>query len=89
MKDDILLTIRERHRENTKAVRITGHTEEGEEYTFRILGENAWWFESFLKEDTQIVLRQIETYIVYSGTQENQIRIPLENNIRVEKAKPE
>ena len=36
MKDKLKLTISERHRENTENVRITGHTENGEAYTFHI-----------------------------------------------------
>lgn len=86
MKGEIMLTICERHRENTENVRIIGHTQEGEEYTFHILGERAWRFESFLKEGTQIVLYPIETYVLYSATQEKRIRIPSENNIRVANA---
>ncbi|MEH0007921.1 MAG: hypothetical protein V6Z82_04285 [Flavobacteriales bacterium] len=64
MTKNIHLTISERHRENTENVRITGHTENGEAYTFHIKGENAWWFESFLTEGTQITLTRVETYIV-------------------------
>lgn len=89
MKNEIILTICERYRENIETVRITGHTEDGKEHTFRVLGENAWWFESFLKKDTQIVLCPVETYVVYSGTQEDQTRIPFENSIRVEKSSSE
>lgn len=90
MKDEIILTICERHRENTENIRITGHTEDGEEYIFRILGENAWWFESFLKEGTQITLCPIETYIIYVATPENRTRVPPKNilHIRGEKAHP-
>ena len=87
MKADILLTITDRHRVNTENVRITGHTLAGEEYTFHVRGENAWWFESFLSEGTQINISPIETYAIYTGTQEKQIRIPPENTIKVEKAK--
>ncbi len=61
MTENILLTISERHRENTENVRITGHTENEEAYTFHIKGENAWWFESFLKVGTQITLYRVET----------------------------
>lgn len=86
MKENILLTISERHRENTENVRITGHTQAGEVYTFHVHGENAWWFESFLKEGDQITICRIETYVIYADTQELGIRIPSENNIRVEKA---
>ena len=87
MTKNILLTISERHRENTENVRITGHTENGEAYTFHIKGENAWWFESFLSEGTQITLYRVETYIVSAGKpQEQPIRIPPEKNIKVEKA---
>ncbi|MDD9974366.1 MAG: hypothetical protein OXU27_10185 [Candidatus Poribacteria bacterium] len=86
MKNDIYLTIFERHRVNTENVRITGHTPAGKEYTFHVCGENAWWFESFLKEGTQIKLCPVETYIIYARTKET--RIPPENNlyIIVEKA---
>ena len=87
MKDKLKLTISERHRENTENVRITGHTENGEAYTFHIKGENAWWFESFLKVGTQITLTRVETYIISAGNpQEQLIRIPPEKNIKVEKA---
>ncbi len=92
MKAEIILTIRERHRENTENVRIIGHTPEGEEYTFHILGENAWWFESFLKVGTQVILRPLEAYVIYTGNpQEQMVRIPPENNIhiRLEKASSE
>lgn len=83
MKDKIRLTISSRHRVNTENVRITGATSEGEKYTLHILGENAWWFETFLKEGTQITLCPVETYIVYAGTPEKQTRIPPENNIHI------
>ena len=87
MTENIFLTISERHRENTENVRITGHTENGEAYTFHIKGENAWWFESFLKVGTQITLTRVETYIISAGNpQEQTIRIPPEKNIKVEKA---
>ena len=87
MAKNIRLTISERHRESTENVRITGHTENGEAYTFHIKGENAWWFESFLSEGTQITLTRVETYIVSAGNpQEQPIRIPPENDIKVEKA---
>ena len=79
MKDKIILTICERHRENTEKIRITGRTEEGKEYTFHLLGENAWWFESFLKKETQITICPIETYVIYAETLEEPIRIPPEN----------
>ena len=87
MKNEITLTICERHRENTETVRVTGHTEAGEEYTFRVLGENAWWFESFLKEGTQIVLCPTETYVVYAVTQEERIRIPPERTLHIRDGK--
>lgn len=86
MKNNIRLTIHERHRENTENVRITGHTQTGDEYTFHILGENAWWFESFLKEGRQITLYATETYVLDAGTEEEPVRIPSENNIRIEQA---
>lgn len=85
MKADILLTIPDRHRVNTENVRITGQTQAGDEYTFHVRGENAWWFESFLKVGTQITLCPIETYTIYTGTQEKPISIPPENTIKVEK----
>ena len=81
MKNDIYLTISERHRVNTENVRITGHTPAGKEYTFHVRGENAWWFESFLKEGTQIKLSPVETHIIYAGTKE--IRIPPENTLHI------
>lgn len=85
MKDDIVMTICDRHRENTENIRITGHTQAGETYTFRIVGENAWRFESCFKEGTQIVLCAIETYTVYYNTQDKQRnRIPPENNISIQ-----
>ena len=85
MKDKIIITICDRHRENTENVRITGHTQKGEVYTFHIVGDNAWRFESCLKEGTQILLCPIETYAVYYVTEKNQrIRIPAENNITVQ-----
>lgn len=87
MEDNILLTISERHRVNTENVRITGHTPGGETYTFHIRGENAWWFESFLKVGTQITLRPLETYEIETGTQGPSIRIPPEKTTKVEKAK--
>ena len=86
MKAKIILTISDRHRVNTKNVRITGHTPAGETYTFHIKGENAWGFETFLKVDTRITLCPLETYEIYAGTQETPIRIPLESTIKVEKA---
>lgn len=64
MTDEIRLRISERLRVNTENVRITGHTADGEKYTFHIKGENAWWFETFLKVGTQVTLRPIETYVV-------------------------
>ncbi|MCY3724563.1 MAG: hypothetical protein OXG97_20295 [Candidatus Poribacteria bacterium] len=69
MKDILHLRITERLRENTENVRITGETTAGETYTFHIRGENAWWFESFLKVGTQITLRSLETYDIEAGTQ--------------------
>ena len=84
MKDKMTLTISERQRVNTENVRITGHTQTGEEYTFHILGENAWWFESFLTPGSQITLCRRETYIIFTDTHEKMIRIPPEKNIRVE-----
>ena len=87
MKDILHLRITERHRVNTENVRITGQTPEGETYTFHVKGENAWWFETFLKVGTQITLCPVETYEIYTGTEEKTIRIPPENNIKVEKAK--
>lgn len=87
MKDKIRLTISNRHRVNTENVRITAHTAAGEEYTFHVLGENAWWFETFLKEGTQITLCPVETYIVSAGTPEKQTRIPPKNTIKVKIAK--
>ena len=87
MTKNIHLTISERHRENTENVRITGHTPEGEKYTFHVKGENAWWFESFLKVGDQVTLSRVETYIISAGNpQEQPIRIPPEKNIKVEKA---
>ncbi len=87
MTKNIFLTISERHRATTENVRITGHTPMGEVYTFHIKGENAWWFESFLSEGTQITLTRVETYIVSAGNpREQPIRIPPEKNIKVEKA---
>ena len=87
MKDKLKLTISERHREHTENVRITGHTENGEAYTFHVKGENAWWFESFLKVGDQVTITRVETYIVSAGNpQEQPIRIPPEKNIKVEKA---
>jgi len=71
---------------NTENIRITGETPAGETYTFHVKGENAWWFESFLKVGTQITLSPVETYAIETGTQENSIRIPLENTIKVVKA---
>ncbi|MYC78576.1 hypothetical protein F4X10_22660 [Candidatus Poribacteria bacterium] len=87
MKNILHLRITERHRVNTENVRITGETPAGETYTFHIRGENAWWFESFLKVGTQITLRPLETYEIETGTQDTPIRIPLEKSIKVEKAK--
>ena len=87
MTKNILLTISERHRENTENVRITGHTENGEAYTFHIKGENAWWFESFLKKGTQIVICPIETYVIYAATPEERIRIPPENLLYIRREK--
>ena len=87
MKDEIILTICERHRENTEKIRIRGHTEEGKEYTFHLLGENAWWFESFLKKGTQIVICPIETYVIYAATPEERIRIPPENLLYIRREK--
>ena len=90
MKENILLTISDRHRVNTENVRITGHTQAGETYTFDVKGENAWWFESVLKVGTRITLCPIETYAIYAANpQEQPIRIPPENNIHIslEKAK--
>ena len=87
MKDKLKLTISERQRVNTENVRITGHTQAGEEYTFHVVGENAWWFESFLKVGTQIALRPIENYEIYTDTQEKTIRIPPEKTIKVKNAK--
>ena len=87
MKVEITLTISERHRVNTENVRITGHTPQGKVYTFHIIGENAWWFETFLKAGTQITLHPIETYIVSAGTQEEPIRIPSENTIHIKMEK--
>ena len=84
MREEIILTICERYRENRETVRITGHTEDGEEYTFRVLGENAWWFESFLKEGTQIILCPTETYVVYTVMREKRIRIPPENTLHIQ-----
>lgn len=89
MKDKLKLTISERQRVNTEKVRITGHTQEGAEYTFHVVGENAWWFETVLKVGTQIDLRAIETYEIYTDTQEKPIRIPPEKTIKVEKAESE
>ena len=86
MKDIIHLRITERHRVNTENVRITGETPTGETYTFHIRGENAWWFESFLKVGAQITLSSVETYILYTDTQEKPICIPPEKTIKVEKA---
>lgn len=84
MKNEIIITICERHRESTENVRITGHTQAGETYTFYVVGENAWRFESFLKEGTQIVLSPMETYAVYYSTQKNQRRrIPPECHINI------
>ena len=84
MKNEIIITICERYRESTENVRITGHTQAGETYTFYVVGENAWRFESFLKEGTQIILSPMETYAVYYSTQENQRRrIPPECNINI------
>lgn len=84
MKNEIIITICERHRESTENVRITGRTQAGETYTFYVVGENAWRFESFLKEGTQVVLSPVETYAVYYGTQENQRnRIPSEYSISI------
>ena len=85
IKENILLTISERHRVNTENVRIIGHTPAGEEYTFHVRGENAWWFESYLSVGTQITLRSFETYEIY--TQDAPIRIPLERSITVEREK--
>ena len=87
MKEELILTISERHRVNTEKIRITGHTQTGDIYTFYVLGDNAWWFESFLKVGTQINISPIETYAIYTGTQEKPIRIPSEKTIKVEKAK--
>lgn len=87
MKDIIHLRITERHRVNTENVRITGQTPAGETYTYHIRGENAWWFESFLKVGTQITLRPLETYEIETGTQVTPIHIPPEKTIKVEKAK--
>jgi len=87
MKDKLKLTISDRHRVSTENVRITGQTPEGETYTFHVKGENAWWFEAFLKEGTQITLRPIETYEIYTQTQKAPIRIPLERSIKVERGK--
>ena len=84
MTDKLRLTISDRHRDNTENVRITGQTQTGEEYTFHVRGENAWWFESFLKVGTQITLCSIETYIVFAGMQENPIHIPPKNTIHIE-----
>ena len=78
MKDKLRLTISERHRVNTENVRITGETPDGDAYTFHVRGENAWWFESFLKVGTQIALRPLEIYEIYTDTQEKPIRIPPE-----------
>lgn len=89
MKDKMTLTISERFRMNTENVRITGHTDAGEKQTFYIRGENAWWFENFLKVGTQITLRARETYEIEIGTQENLVRIPRENTLKVEKADTE
>ena len=52
MKTEITLTIYERYRENAENICITGHTQTGETYTFHIVEENTWWFESFLKVGT-------------------------------------
>jgi len=87
MKEKLKLTISDRHRVNTENVRITGYAPAGEEYTFRVRGENAWWFESFLKAGTQITLCPVETYEIYTGTQEDPIRIPPEKTIHIEKEK--
>lgn len=76
MKDSLHLRITERHRVNTENVRITGETPTGETYTFHIRGENAWWFESFLKVGTQMTLRPLETYEMETGTQVTRIHIP-------------
>ncbi|MYK20429.1 hypothetical protein F4055_20050 [Candidatus Poribacteria bacterium] len=89
MKVEITLTISERYRVNTENVRITGHTPQGKIYTFHIIGENAWWFESFLKVGTQINVCRVESYEIEIGTQEKPIHIPLENTIKVEKAPSE
>ncbi len=91
MIDKIRLTISDRHRVNTENVRITGHTQDGETYTFHVRGENAWWFESFLKVGTQVILRPLETYVLDTGKQANKVRIPPENNIHItlEKAETE
>ena len=84
MKDKLKLTISDRHRVNTENVRITGQTQAGEEYTFHVRGENAWWFESFLKVGTQVILRPLETYVLDTGTQADTVRIPPENTIHIE-----
>lgn len=86
MKDKLKLTISERQRVNTENIRIIGHTQAGEEYTFHIKGENAWRFESFLKVGIQIGLRSIENFEIYTDTREKPICIPPENTIKVEKA---
>ena len=85
MKTEVILTISDRHRVNTENVRITGHTHEGKKYTFHLLGENAWWFETSFKAGTQIILCPIETYEIYTGTPETPIRIPPENIIHIKK----
>ena len=87
MKDILHLRITERHRVNTENVRITGETPAGETYTFHVKGENAWWFESFLKVGTQITLRHLDTYEIETGTQVTPIHIPSEKTLKVEKAK--
>ena len=87
MPEKIHLRITERHRVSTENVRITGETPAGETYTFHIRGENAWWFESFLKVGTQMTLRPLETYEIETGTQETPIHIPPEKTLKVEKAK--
>ena len=90
MTENICLTISERHRENTETIRITGHTADGKTYAFHIKGENAWWFESFLKAGTQITLRPLETYAIDTvQPQGKTIQIPPENTLKVEKAAPE
>lgn len=84
MKDTLKLRITERHRVSTENVRITGQTHDGEKYTFHVRGQNAWWFESFLKVGTQVILRPLETYVLDTGTQANTVRIPPENTIHIE-----